>query len=382
MKIILAPDSFKGTISAMRAAQLLEEAAKRVFGPEVVCVRVPIADGGEGTLDAILFAQPGERRVERVTGPRGDQVEASWALLSDGHTAVIEMAQAAGLPLMGENRDPMTATSRGVGELMLRALDAGAKRILIGLGGSATNDGGAGLLRALGARFPDAEGQEAPEGGAGLRFIEKMELSRLDKRLSDVEMTVLSDVTNPLLGERGATHVYGPQKGATVETLPLLEAGMARYAAACEQALGRDIASFPGAGAAGGLGAALSGVLGGRLQPGIDAVLELAGFDELLSSADLCVTGEGRIDGQSVRFGKAISGIARRCAQANVPLSVIAGGMSEDAEALYEMCRSSIMVTVNGPMALPEALAKAEELFSSAAERMFRLIEMGRRMRD
>lgn len=380
MRIILAPDSYKGSLSAAWAAHLLEDAARRVFGDEAETACVPIADGGEGTLDAVLTARAGEKRFCRVCGPCGEPVEAAYAFL-DARTALIEMAQAAGLPLMNGRPDPMIATTRGVGELILRAMDEGAEQILIGLGGSATNDGGTGMLRALGVRFLDADGRETQEGARGLQNMAKMELSGLDSRLNKTKFVVLSDVSNPLLGENGATMVYGPQKGADGHALKAMERGMKNYAETAFQALGRDIAGFPGAGAAGGMGAALCGVLNGTVRSGIEQVLELAGFDQLLAQADLCVSGEGNIDGQSVRFGKAISGIAKKCAAARVPLAVVAGGMSEDAEALFRVAESSIMTVVNAPMTLEDAMKRAETLFSSAAERMFRLIRMGMLLR-
>lgn len=379
MKIVLAPDSFKGSLTALQVTDILAAAARHVFGEAVELVRAPIADGGEGTLEAILSARPGEKRTALVTGPMGEPVRAAYAFLSV-QTALIEMAQTAGLALMGEKRDPMKTTTRGVGELMRRALDEGARRILIGLGGSATNDGGMGMLRALGVRFEDRQGREVPEGAQGLLALEKMDLSGLDARLKDTELIALTDVTNPLLGENGAAMVYGPQKGADACMLQLMEQGMTRYAQVAGSALNRDIASFPGAGAAGGLGAAVCGVLGGRMTQGIDAMLSVVGFEQLLAGADLCVTGEGRIDEQSVHFGKAISGIARRCVKAGVPLAVLAGSMSLAAQELFDMLPSSIMVTVNAPMRLEEAMAHAPSLLLSAAERMFRLIDIGRQM--
>lgn len=374
MKLVFAPDSFKGSLGALEAARLLRRAALACFGEQTETLLIPMADGGEGTAEALCTALSGELRACRVCGPLGEEVEARYARLPD-RTAVIEMAQSSGLPLVPEDRrNPLYTTTRGVGELMLRALDEGAARLLVGLGGSVTNDGGCGMLRALGARLTDANGEECPEGGVGLERIERIDLSGLDPRLSRTPIRVMCDVTNPLLGEKGATYVYGPQKGADADALRRLESGMAHYAQVAQRTLGRDIASFPGAGAAGGLGAALHGLLDAQLVRGIDAMMEVTRFEEQLAGASLCVTGEGSFDEQSVAFGKVVSGIAGACARQNVPLLVLAGSIRGGAQALYELCpRSSLMSIVPGVVSLDQAMQNAHAFFYDAAVRAFRL---------
>jgi glycerate kinase len=377
MKFVFAPDSFKGTLTSVEAADLLQKAATVHF-PGADIRKAPVADGGEGTVEAVIAAIGGEYRVATVTGPLGEPLEARYGLARDGKLAVIEMAAASGLTLVPpDRRNPLKTTTRGTGELLRQALEGGAAEILVGIGGSATNDGGMGMLTALGARFYDREGQSLPDCGESLGRVVRINLSGLYPGLKSAAITVICDVTNPLLGPEGAAAVYAPQKGADAAMVSLLEEGMANYAARFRQQYGMDIAGFPGAGAAGGLGAALGGVLGAALRPGIDALLDLAGFDELIAGADLVVTGEGRIDGQSVRYGKAVAGIARHCARAGVPLAIITGGMGPEAETIFDVTFASIMPAVNEAMPLDEALSRSHELFASAADRMFRFIKIG-----
>lgn len=350
-------------------------------GAQTICV--PVADGGEGTVDALLRAMGGTRMRTCVTGPLFEPVTAEWGMLGDGVTAVLEMAQASGLPYVPQGRrDPRYTTTLGTGEMIAEAVRHGAKRILLGIGGSATNDGGIGMLSALGAIFTDADGRRIQPVGGALGCIEAADFSGLMPELAQVQLTVMCDVDNPLLGESGATCIYGPQKGATPAICAELEAGMAHYAQVLERALGHGIADFPGAGAAGGLGAALGGVLGAKLERGIHAVLDAAEFDEKLEGADLVVTGEGRMDAQSVRFGKAPAGIARRCAACGIPVAAIVGGIGEGAEGLYDLCEGTIMATVPGPMALEEAMRCAPALYEQAADRLFRAIKIGMRIKD
>ena len=376
MKMIFAPDSFKGSLTAVQAANILREQALRLF-PAATCVCVPAADGGEGTIDALLSVSGGERRFETVEGPMGMPVRAEYGMLPDG-TAVIEMAQASGLPLVSpEARNPLAASSCGTGELIVKALNGGARRLLIGIGGSATNDGGMGMLRAMGARFLDAGGTALRGCGADLERVVQAELSGLHPALSQAEITVICDVSNPLLGERGATAIYGPQKGATPAMLERLEAGMRNYAQVMAATLKRPFAEFSGAGAAGGMGAALGGVLGAVMKPGIEAVLDAANFDALLGDCSLVITGEGRIDRQSVAFGKVPAGVAKRCARYNVPVIALVGGIGEGAQALYDVAESSIMSIIPAPMDLEQAMQNAPMLFADAAERMFRMLRIG-----
>lgn len=377
MKFIFAPDSFKGSLTAMEGCDILERVAAKIF-PGCETVSVPVADGGEGTVDALLRAMGGQRIVTRVTGPLFEPEDAEWGMLSDGVTAVMEMAQASGLPYIPEDKkDPRNATSLGTGEMIAEALKRGAKKILIGIGGSATNDGGIGMLAALGAEFTDVDGKPVNPVGGALAEVARADFGGLMPELKAVGITVICDVTNPLLGESGATFTYGPQKGATPEIRDALEAGMAHYAKVVSAACGRDIAGFPGAGAAGGLGAALGGVLGATLKSGIDAVLEAVDFDNKLEGVSLAITGEGRIDGQSVRFGKVPVGVAKRCAIKGIPVAAIVGGIGDGAEGLYDLCEATIQTTAPGPIALEKAMAEAPRLYEQAAERLFRAIRIG-----
>lgn len=380
MKFLFASDSFKGSLTAVQICDLLEKTAVRHFhGAE--CISIPVADGGEGTVDAMLRAMGGERITTSVTGPMFERVEATWGLLADSKTAVMEMAQASGLPYVPpEHRDPREATSLGTGEMMAAALRRGVRKILIGIGGSATNDGGIGMLTGLGARFTDAAGQPVRSTGGELARVAAADFSGLMPELKETEITVICDVTNPLLGENGATYIYGPQKGATPAIRDELETGMTCYSRAVTRTTKREFADFPGAGAAGGLGAALGGVLGARLQSGIDAVLDAVRFEERLVGVDLAITGEGRIDGQSIRFGKVPVGVAKRCATKGIPVAAIVGGIGEGAEGLFDLCESTIQTTVSGLMSLEKALADASRLYEGAADRLFRAIKIGMKL--
>ena len=381
MKLLFAPDSFKGSLTAMESCDILERVTAQIF-PGAETVSVPVADGGEGTVDALLRAMGGTRMRVAVTGPLFEQETAEWGLLSDGKTAALEMAQASGLPYVPQDkRDPRLATSLGTGEMIADALKKGARRLLIGIGGSATNDGGIGMLAALGARFTDADGHEVSPVGDSLIKVAHADFSGLMPELRDIAITVICDVTNPLLGESGATWIYGPQKGATPAIRDELEEGMKNYARVVSEAVGHDIAGFPGAGAAGGLGAALGGVLDAQLKSGIDAVLEAVRFDQKLEGVDLVVTGEGRIDGQSIRFGKVPVGVAKRCAAKGIPVLAIVGGIGDGAEGLFDVCESTIQTTVSGPMPLQAAMENAASLYESAADRLFRAVRIGMKLK-
>ena len=382
MKFIFAPDSFKGSLSAMESCDILERAAARVF-PGVETVSVPVADGGEGTVDALLRAMGGRRMQVKVTGPLFEEETAEWGFLPDGITAVLEMAQASGLPYVpADRRDPQKTTSLGTGEMIADALKEGARSFLLGIGGSATNDGGLGMLTALGAVFLDRFGKKVAPVGGELINVASADFSGLLPELKAADITVICDVTNPLLGQDGATFIYGPQKGATPAIRDELEAGMAHYATVVNQAVGHDIGCFPGAGAAGGLGAALGGVLGAKLKSGIDAVLDAVNFNEKLNGVCLAVTGEGRMDGQSIRFGKVPVGVAKRCSAKGIPIVAIVGGIGDGAEGLFDLCESTIQTTVSGPMRLETAMADAAQLYESAAERLFRALRIGMSLRE
>ena len=364
----------------MDIVKLLDIAAANVF-PSVETVGVPIADGGEGTIEALLAAVGGEKRTVEVTEPLGRKISGVYGLLLGGKIAVIEMAQASGLPLLDRAElDPLRATSRGTGEMLRSALDCGVEEILIGIGGSATNDGGTGFLRELGARFLDELGNEVGEGGGCLCDIRKVDLSSLDPRLKQTRIRVICDVSNPLLGKNGATYIYGPQKGVTPDLCPVLDKGMENYADVIENALGRTFRDMSGAGAAGGMGFALSGVLGAQLLRGVDAILDIAGFEQLIADADLVITAEGHMDKQSVDYGKVPIGVATRCRKLGIPVLAIVGGMTQDAMAFCND-NASITTTINDIMSLDYAMENAVELFSGAAERMFRMIKIGNNMK-
>ena len=372
-KIIVAPDSFKGSISAQDAANAIREGllrnARVQSNYEVLCV--PIADGGEGTLEALTA--PAQRVEETVTGPDGKPAKALWG--ANGSTAIIEMARAAGLTMVPENeRNAATATTFGVGELILRALDAGYRQLLLTVGGSATNDGGCGMLAALGARFLHADGSVFVPTGGTLCEIASIDASGLDPRLKDCHFTVATDVRNPLLGETGATRVYGRQKGADDAMLDRMEAGMAHYAALLEAVCGKAIASVPGCGAGGGLAAPLIGFADTRLRSGIEAVLNNLGFDELLrQNAALVITGEGKIDRQSL-FGKAISGVAKAAARNALPVYCFVGCIGDDKEVLLSMGVRDIFATADLASSPEDSMRRAGELLTLLAERFAEML--------
>lgn len=375
MKIVLAPDSFKGTLSSLEVIQHVESVAHEHF-PSLEIVKVPIADGGEGTVEALVLAAGGEYRIVQVTDPLGRKTKACYGVVNN-KTAILEMAQASGLPLLsGNERDPMVTTTYGTGELIKAALDEGIRELIIGIGGSATNDGGLGAAQALGIRFLDKAGEEVGFGGQALSRVSSIDTKGLDPRIQECSITVICDVSNPLTGPAGATYTFGPQKGADAKKLEILEAGMKNYATVLAKHVGFDIENTAGAGAAGGLGAALLGFFGATLKSGIDTVLDFVQFDRLLEGADLVITGEGRIDGQSI-FGKVPVGVAKRSKEKNVPVAAIVGSMGPDAQKVYMYGIDSIIPAVNGVMPLEEALSRSEELIRDAADRLFRLLKVG-----
>ena len=380
MRIVVAPDSFKGSLSALGVAEAIERGLRAVW-PDAEVRKVPIADGGEGTVDALVAATGGRLEERTVRGPLGEPVRARWGVLGDGRTAVIEMAAASGLPLVPKDRrDPRLTTTYGTGELVRAALDAGLSRLVVGVGGSATNDGGTGLARALGVRFLDAAGQDLPEGGAALARLSRVELGGLDPRLASAEVTVACDVDNPLTGPRGASAVYGPQKGATPEMVKELDAALGHYAGVARTATGRDVAGLPGAGAAGGLGAGLLFFTPARLRPGVEIVLETTGFEALVDGADLVVTGEGRTDFQTA-MGKAPVGVAAVAKRHGVPVVCLAGGLGDGADDVLAKGIDALASVVPQAMPLEEAMARGAELVEAAAARMARLLRVGSRLR-
>ena len=376
MKFLFASDSFKGALSSRRTAELLTRAAQEIF-PDCECGYLEVADGGEGTTEAVLSAAGGRRMEAVVCGPLWERRKACYAAL-DGRRAVMEMAAASGLPLVpAELRDPRNTTSYGTGELIRDALDKGFRDLSIAIGGSATNDGGIGCMRALGVRFLDEDGNELSGCGGDLIKIRSIDRSGMDPRLRDTHVTVMCDVTNPLCGENGATRTFGKQKGGTPEILDELEAGMENYRELLRREFGIDMDEEPGAGAAGGLGAALLSFLRAELRSGIETVLDLIEFDKKLEGVSLVVTGEGRADWQSA-FGKVMQGVGRRCLRQGVPAVAIVGSMGDGAEQIFDYGIESMITTVNGVMPLEEALERAEELYLGAARRLFRMLRAAR----
>lgn len=370
MKVVIAPDSFKESLSAPEVAEAISRGWLRARPGDETLLR-PMADGGEGTVDAVLAARPGERRGLDVCGPLEQPVKAHWGWLEDA-TAVIEMAAASGLHWVPEaQRDATRTTSRGTGELIREALDAGAKKIIVGLGGSATNDGGLGLLQALGVSFLDHEGKELGAGGAQLAELERIDLSGIDRRLAGVEVEVAADVNNPLCGPRGASAVFGPQKGASPAQVQQLDAALKRFAEVAALALGQDHSLFPGVGAAGGLGFACRAFLKARFRPGIELIAELSELDAALAGASLVITGEGRLDGQSLH-GKTPVGVAHVARRAGVPVIALAGSVGEGLAELREVGIEAAFSLTPGPITLADACARAAQELENRAEALAR----------
>lgn len=373
LKIVFASDSFKGSLTSRETAELLTKAAKEVFD-SVECISVPVADGGEGTADALLSVLGGEKLFLDVHGPLMENVRAYYGRLDD-KKAVIEMALASGLTLVpSDKRDPSVTTTYGTGELMRDALDKGFKELFVTIGGSATNDGGMGCGRALGIRFLDAAGQELEGAGKDLEKVQRIDVSGLDPRIKQVKLTITCDVTNPLCGENGATRTFAPQKGATPQMTEDLERGMQNYREVIKRHFGVDPNELAGSGAAGGLGAMLMILLGGEMKSGIETVLDLNDFNQKLKDADLVITGEGCTDWQSA-CGKVLQGVGERAKKAGVPAIAISGCLGPGFEKVYEHGITSIMTTVNAPMSLEEAMTRAKELYYQAAIRTFRMIQ-------
>ena len=373
MKVVIAPDSYKGCLSALEVAKAMERGVLSVF-PSAEVRKIPIADGGEGTVAALVTATNGQLRQTEVTDPLGNKIIAHWGVLGDGRTAVIEMAAASGLPLVPkEKRDPRVTTTYGTGELIKAALAEGLAKIIIGIGGSATNDGGTGMARALGVRFLDAAGQEVAAGGGSLAEICQIDTTGLDPRLKNTEIVVACDVDNPLCGTRGASAVFGPQKGATPEMVQQLDAGLAKYASCARQATGRDVAEKAGAGVAGGLGAGLMFFTPAQLKPGVEIVLDAVGFSDIVRDADFVITGEGRTDFQTA-FGKAPVGVAKVAKTHGAPVFCISGGLGEGADDVLAQGIDAVMSICDRPLSLEECMAAGAQLIEPAAARLCRIV--------
>jgi glycerate kinase len=364
VKVVVAPNAFKGSLSASQAASAIASGVREVF-PEAEVVEVPVADGGEGTVEALVSAHRGDYRTAEVEGPLGDPVKAMYGLIEAGRTGVVELASASGLTLIAnERRDPRKTSTYGFGQLLEEVRAAGVAQVIAGIGGSATNDGGAGMAHALGFRLLDAAGIELPRGGAALARLERIDPSGFDPRWQSVNVMVACDVTNPLTGPQGASAVYGPQKGADGEMVRELDAALAKLAAVIERDLGKRVADVPGAGAAGGAGAGLIAFLDARLVPGAPLVVEASGFDAELEGADLVITGEGRADSQTA-YGKAPGEVAKRAKEARIPVLLIAGSKGPGWEVL-----SGLGVTAM--VALDEEGNNLQQLMLDAGETLRR----------
>ncbi len=377
-KIVFAPQGFKESLTGIEIARAMAQGAKAVW-PDAEAVLVPVADGGDGTLQSLVDASGGEVRTTTALDPLGRDIEVEWGALGDGKTAVIEMARSSGLALLDPSeRDPLRASTFGVGQVMKTALDDGFTHFIIGIGGSATNDAGAGMAHALGAKLTDSDGNELPPGGAALADLERIDISGIDSRLAGVSIEVACDVNNPLCGPTGASAIFGPQKGATADQVTQLDAALNRFGEVAKRDLGRDIGEIPGAGAAGGLGAGLMAFANARLRLGADIVLEAVGLEEKLEDADLVVVGEGQFDRSTV-FNKSPVAVAERAQRKGIPVIGIAGSLGAGYHEVHKHGIDAVFSLVSGPMSLQEAMADTEKLVARATEEACRAIAAARR---
>ena len=375
MKILIAPDSFKGSATSSKAAEAIGKGVHAVF-PDAELIKIPVADGGEGTVEALTDSMHGEIISKSVKGPLGEAVEAEYGILP-GEVAVIEMASASGLPLVPDNkRNPLITSTYGTGQLILDALSRGCKEIILGIGGSATNDGGTGMARALGYKFLDSSGNELAEGGASLVNLAEIDDSEVDDSIFKIKFFIACDVTNPLTGLEGASHIYGAQKGASPGDIEILDGALGKLAAVVSKKYARVNEDIPGAGAAGGLGYGLMEFCGGELKSGIEIVLDLIKFNDYLDGVDLVISGEGRIDGQSV-YGKVPVGIAGRAKKKNIPVLVVVGDIGPKVDAVYDHGIDAVMSSVNKAMSLEEAMSRSYELLIDSSARAMRMIKIG-----
>lgn len=378
MKIVIAPDSFKDSLSAQGVADAIALGLAQVW-PDAQLIKCPMADGGEGTVESILAACDGELRLNEVRGPLGATVNAAWGWLPDSHTAIIEMAEASGLQLVPlAQRDACISSTFGTGQLIRAALDAGAQRVILAIGGSATNDGGAGAMQALGVKLLDAQGQTLSPGGLALAQLARVDLSDIDPRLAQVRFDIAADVNNPLCGPHGASAIFGPQKGASPAQVEQLDLALGHFADYCAKALGKDVRDEPGSGAAGGLGFAAKAFLGAQFKAGVEVVAELVGLADAVTGADLVITGEGRFDAQTLR-GKTPFGVARVARERGVPVIVIAGTLGEGYQALYEHGIDAAFALASGPMTLEQACAEAPRLLRERATDVARVWRVAKR---
>lgn len=375
-RLLIAPDSFKESMTALEAAYAIESGFHQVFGNEIECIKIPMADGGEGTTQSLHDALQGRWRMVTVTDPLGRPIQAAYSIANKGKTAVIEMASASGLGLIArDERNPLKTTTFGTGELVLDALNQGVSHIILGIGGSATNDGGAGFIQALGGRLLDKHGQDLPFGGAALAQLATIDLTRFDPRLKEITFEVACDVDNPLLGESGATMIYGPQKGALAEEIQSLESALVHYNEVIQRDLHQYIAHEPGAGAAGGLGAALLATINVQLRPGIDIVLEMTRFKHHVLNCDLVITGEGKIDAQTI-YGKTPIGIAKVAQSYHKPVIAVAGMLGEGYVSVYDYGIETVFSLVPGPISLETALNEGPQHLERLAYNIAKVYKM------
>ena len=380
MKIVIAPDSFKGSLTALQVAAAIEVGLRRVF-PDVAIEKVPMADGGEGTVQSLVDATAGQILTTQVLDPLGNSIEAEYGVLGDGVTAVIEMAAASGLTLVPpDKRDPRVTTTYGTGELIRAALAHGCRKLIIGIGGSATNDGGAGMAQALGAKLFNTRGDQVEPGGGSLATLNSIDLSELDPRIAKTETVVACDVNNPLTGKQGASHVYGPQKGATPEMIEVLDANLAHFDKIVQRDLSKSVGNVQGAGAAGGLGAGLMAFLNASLKSGIEIVTEATELSKRFVGADLVITGEGQINFQTV-FGKTPVGVAKVAKTHNLPVIAIAGSIADNSDGVYDAGIDAMIDIVPEPMPLETAIENATTLIETAAERAGRMVATGMKIK-
>lgn len=372
-KIIISPDSFKGTMSSIEVCNIIEQGIENIF-PDTEVIKIPIADGGEGTVDAFLTAIGGEKIKTKVKGPLFEEVEAFYGILPDKETAVIEMAAASGITLVEDKKSPLLTTTYGTGQLILDALNKGCSKIIIGVGGSATNDGGIGMAAALGVKFLDKENEDIDLNGRGLEKLERIDISGIDKRVKECSIVAACDVDNPLYGSTGAAYVFAPQKGADKRMVKILDENLKNLAGIVRRDLDMDVQNIPGSGAAGGLGAGLVAFAGAKLQPGIKIVLDVVKYDEIISNADLIITGEGKIDGQSLR-GKVPVGIAEKALKYHIPVIAIVGAVGDEAEKVYEKGITSIFSTNLQPIPFEQAKICCRENLLKTTESVMRLLK-------
>jgi len=377
MKIIAACDSFKGSVDAKTACAAVARGVRRIYKDAQV-IELPMADGGEGTLEAIIAATQGCLRKLKVSGPFGEQIEAAYGITGEGNRCVIEVSRTAGLPMIPKNkRDPLKVTTYGLGEMILAGLQGKSRQFIIGLGGSASNDCGCGMAQALGVRFLDRSQNEIKEkmNGGLLAQVSKIDITQLPKQIAQSDFLVACDVTNPLLGDQGASRVYAPQKGADKKTVEILEANITHIIDLIEEATGREVRDIPGAGSSGGLGAAVMAFLKGRLMRGVEIVMDQTGFADKIAGANLIITGEGQIDSTTLN-GKTLSGVAKAAKKQGTPIVALAGTLGKGWQTIYELGINAVIPICDSPMTLDQAMTNAEKLIEQAAERTLRLLQI------